>query len=175
MADLEKPSNELDLLKERADKMGIKYSGNISASTLKERINEKLELDDPKSDTSKAVGNKKLKQEAMKLIRVIVIPNAPEKRNLNGDIFSVSNDVIGTVKMMVPYNNENGWHIPQVIYNLLKDKKYQTFIEKKVDGKVVQKGTLIPAYNITILDPLTDKEMSSLAKAQDARNNLKDD
>ena len=35
-------ANELELLKARADKLGIKYSPNIGIETLKERINAVL-------------------------------------------------------------------------------------------------------------------------------------
>ena len=44
---------ELALLKERADLMGIKYSGNIGIDTLKAKINERLEEAELKKDEKK--------------------------------------------------------------------------------------------------------------------------
>lgn len=189
---------QLEALKKEADELKIQYSPNIGLDTLQQRIDEaKAEetSDEDKvskqkeAELKKKEAEKKLtpeekeaarkadiitkRDEANKLIRVIVTPNEPEKRSLNGEIFSVSNDIINQ-KKFVAFNNENGWHIPMGIYNMLKDKKFQTFREIEINGKDVKRGSLIPAYNITVLDPLTPKELKQLAESQAARNSIKD-
>ena len=191
---------QLEALKKEADELKIQYSPNIGLDTLQQRIDE-AKAEDSEVDATEEAAKRdeaKLKKkeaekamspeekekarkaetiakrdEANKLIRVIVTPNEPEKRSLNGEIFSVSNDVINQ-KKFVSFNNENGWHIPMGLYYMLKDKKFQTFRDVEINGKEVKRGSLIPAYNITVLDPLTPKELKQLAESQAARNSIKD-
>ena len=169
--------NELNLLKERADQMGIKYSNNISIETLKQKINEKLgttESDSTGKDDPSLVKRKEKYNDAMKLVRVIVVPNNPAKNDLEGEIFSVANSIC-SVKRYVPYNNEKGWHIENILYHMLKEKKTQVFTNKTLkDGTSVRVGRQIPAYNITLLPPLTEKEKDDLAKAQRARQSIEE-
>ena len=172
-------NKELDELKEQADELGIEYSGNIGAETLKKRIEEHLEsgqeieTEEPKKTAKEKKDEKIIQQrlEATKLVRVIVIPNDPSKRHLQGDYFSVSNDNF-SIKRFVPYNNENGWHIEQAIFNVIKDKKFQSFVTKTVNGQEVKQGVIIPAYNIVKLDDLTERELEELKRSQRARQSV---
>ena len=53
---------------------------------------------------------------ALKLQRVIVRSNDPLKRESAGEIFTVGNKIINDgkpVKKYIPFNNEDGWHIPK--------------------------------------------------------------
>ena len=59
------------------------------------------------------------KAEANKLIRVIVRSNNPLKRDHAGDIFTVGNRKLNNgkaIKKYIPYNNEEGWFIPNILY-----------------------------------------------------------
>ena len=170
--------SELDKLKEQADELGIEYSPRIGVEKLREKIQENT--GEGKEEAPKLSEDEQRKQdiidkrkEATRLVRVIITPNQPEKRSLNGEIFSVSNDII-SLKKYVPFGNENGWHIPVANYKLLKEKKFQTFRDIKVGGHEQKKGALVPAYNVYELDPLTEKEIADLAKAQRARQSIKD-
>lgn len=170
--------SELDKLKEQADELGIEYSPRIGVVKLQEKIQEHTgegveeapKLSKEEQRKKDIIANRK---EATRLVRVIVTPNQPEKRSLNGEIFSVSNDIV-SLKKYVPFGNENGWHIPVAIFKLLKEKKFQTFRDIKVGSHEQKEGSLVPAYNIYELDPLTEKEVADLAKAQHARQSIKD-
>lgn len=189
------PKEQLDLLKKEADSLRIQYSPRIGLDALQERIDAakaeeagetKEKVAEPDLTKAKPANLSPAEQEAArkeeiirkrdeanKLIRVIVTPNEPEKRNLNGDIFSVSNDIVSQ-KKFVSFNNENGWHIPMGIYHMLKEKKFQTFRDVEVNGIDTKRGSLIPAYSITVLDALTPKELKTLGESQAARNSIKD-
>ncbi len=108
-------------------------------------------------------------KKATSLVRVVVICRDPMKAAWEGEIFNVSNDVIGEQKKYVPFNIEEGYHIPRIIYNAMKDKKCTVFVNKRINGEQVKVGKQINAYGIEILPPLTKDELSDLAADQSAR------
>ena len=177
--------DELTLLKERADIMGIKYHPSIGVDSLKAKINTAL-ADPPVKDTpvSKTESTKiappvlsqealtqqyhtKLRKEAHKLIRVRITCMNPNKKDFPGEIFSVSNAIIGTVKKFIPYNAEAGYHIPYVLYENLKERQFQHFSTVKLPGgKVKIETKLVKEFAIEILEPLTKEELAELATRQ---------
>ena len=179
MSELEttKPLDELATLKERADKMGITYSPNIGIEKLKEKINAALGTDTSEERVDDKEEAKRLKQmkDALKLVRVIVTPTQSNKTELHGEIFTVSNSLVGTVKKYVPFGVEVGYHIPQIIYNAIKDKKANHFYTQRVNGVDIRKYRSMPAYNVVVLDPLTEAELKQLADDQRARNAIGDE
>ena len=119
-----------------------------------------------------SIGQAKLKarREAMALKRVVVTPKDPSKQNHEGDIFTVSNDIVGDVRKYVPYNLDAGYHVPQIILDALRSKECTIFVNKKgPDGKSVQEPKIIKAYQITELPPLTKEELEELGRQQAAR------
>ncbi len=119
-----------------------------------------------------SIGQARLKarREAMALERVIVTCKDPAKANWDGEIITVSNDVVGDVKKYVPYNLDEGYHVPRIILNMLKDRKCTIFVNKKGrDGKYVQVAKTINAHSIEYLPPLTEEELTELAREQAAR------
>ena len=75
-------NEELTLLKQRADIMGIKYSNNIGIDTLKSKINEKLEASSLKFEETKnkIQMRKKLQDEQLKLVRIKLQVMNPSKQ-----------------------------------------------------------------------------------------------
>ena len=52
----------------------------------------------------------------MKLTRVVVVPNDSTMANYPGLIFTVGSSGINNgqmIKKFVPFNNEEGWHVPR--------------------------------------------------------------
>lgn len=172
-------SEELTLLKQRADQMGIKYSPNIGVDTLRERIN--AVLTSPKqASKSKSTAetvreyHARLRREANRLVRIRLTCMDPAKKNWPGEIITVANGVVGTIKKYVPYqDNEAGYHVPQMIYDFLKERKYQSF--KMILGpknRKIKKGFLANAYSIEELPPLTPQELKDLAQRQAMNNSI---
>ena len=112
------------------------------------------------------------KQSAMKLIRIIVTPNDPLMSSYPGLIFTVGVSGINDGKMVkkyVPFNNEDGWHVPNIILQQIEHAEMQKFKtvtmpngEKQLEPYITKK------FNVRILDPLTSEEMDKLATAQAA-------
>lgn len=188
---VEETLDELAMLKQRADIMGIKYHPNIKLDSLKAKVKAKMDGEsvdyaDEEAETintsntvmqlntftpmmkeTPAQRLAKRKQEALKLVRIRVACMNPVKANMKGEIFCVGNAELGMLKKYVPFNAEQGWHVPNLILQELKNKKfvshYETTDHKK---RKIMKTKLIPEYSIEILDPLTPEELKELAQRQ---------
>lgn len=168
--------DELTALKKRADIMGIKYSPNIGVETLRGRINEKLNdgVEKPAAQPAGTAGETpqqmrmRLRKDALRLVRVRLTCMDPNKKEWPGEIFTVANGVVGTVKRYVPYNldSDDGWHVEAIILKQLKTKKHQEFRKVKLDGKTVTKGFLVRTFAIEELPPLTGEQLKDLAQRQ---------
>ena len=106
---------------------------------------------------------------AMKLIRVVVTPNDPAMVNYPGLIFTVGATGLNNgrmVKKFVPFNNEEGWHVPQIILNQIEYGQMQKFkTVTRANGEKVLEPYLTKKFNVRILDPLTPEELKQVAAA----------
>ena len=171
---------ELENLKIRAEKLGVKFHPSISADKLREKIKAAQtegegsvgEQNEVKTSTgtdeeSSAAKKVRLKREGLKLVRVRITCMNPTKKEWEGEIFTVSNNAVGTVKRYVPYNAEDGWHIEQILLNQLRERQCQIFTtDKDSRGNKIRKGKLIREFAIEVLDPLTEEELHDLAQRQ---------
>jgi hypothetical protein len=111
-------------------------------------------------------------KEAMKLIRIVVTPNDPLMSSYPGLIFTVGASGLNKgrmIKKFVPFNNEEGWHVPQIILNQIEHAEMQKFKtvtmpngEKQLEPYITKK------FNVRVLPPLTKKELDRLAASQAA-------
>lgn len=116
---------------------------------------------------SMAAQRKALMDDAKRLIRVRVANMNPNKRDWEGEVYTVSNAVVGTHKKYVPFNNDEGWHVPNIIVKHMQEKKCQVFYTKKDSrGNRTRHGKLINELNVEIMDPLTASELKELAQRQ---------
>jgi hypothetical protein len=170
------PSRE-DSLKEKLTQMGIKFHHKAKLETLEklylkatgELTEDETEDTEPKQLSLNELRTKQT-QEELKLVRVIVSPRDQNKKDWPGEVFTVANPILGTVRKFVPYRNTNGWHVPKIIVDLLRDKQIQQFkTVKSKNGVAVRQGYLTQAYDVTELPPLTEKELAKLASDQRAR------
>lgn len=123
----------------------------ITFESLEKELSEKTGVAQPK--------------EAMRLVRCLITCNNKNKVNYTGEIFSVRNSVLPEVKKFVQFGSPT--HIPLIIYNMLKEKQYQMFVEKRLpNGNIVKESKLIPEYNIQILPPITTEELEAIKKKQ---------
>jgi len=173
---IQQHDEELALLKERADLLGIKYSKNVTLETLKAKVNAKLEEAEVKAEskvTLKELRDQKTAEET-KLIRIRLAVMNPNKKNWRGEVITIANPVIGTVKKFVPFDAsfyENGYHVPNCIYKALKNRKFLNII---TDPKThALKGTqYVPEFSIEVLPALTPLELKRLAQDQRAGNRI---
>lgn len=171
---------ELDTLKARADMMGIKYHPKTGVEKLRAKIdnalgesNEKKEVQEAKEVkmlTHKEFKKLKLaerKRNAAKLIRVNITCMNPEKKNWEGEIISVGSAKLGTFKKFIPFNTTDGWHVPHIIYEALKERKCSVFQTVKDHlGQKIRKAKLVPEFSIEVLPPLSKEELKDLAQRQ---------
>jgi hypothetical protein len=169
-------TDELSILKARADMLGINYHPNIGVEKLRDKVNAALR-DAPAPDdaaTSEEPGAEsrndkliRLKAEAEKLIRIRLTCMNPMKKDWNGEIITVGNSGVGSMKKYIPFNNEEGWHVPNFIYLQLKDRQCQTFVTAKTqNGVTMRKSKMIKEFAIEVLPPLTKEELAELARRQ---------
>lgn len=167
-------------LKQQADSLNLKYHPSIGIEKLQEKVTEcqkemetSLKIRKPKPIKHLTSSERKLlhqttkRKEATRLVRVRLTCMNPNKKNWPGEFFTIGNAVVGTVKKFVPFEAEAGYHIPYIIYTHLKKKKYQKLTVIKLPrGRIKTKSTMLPEFNITLLDPLTSEELDDLATKQ---------
>ena len=171
--------------------MGIPISGNIGIDALKKKIQHYLDgKKDEEDGIQEASENKaaprksklmleqelreRLQKEEMSLVRCKIYNLNPAKRDLHGEIITVANKYLGTVRKFIPFGEatDNGYHIPKIIYNDLKSRQFQHIQTKQNGGKIDVKTRMVPEYSIEVLPPLTQEELEELALRQDAAERL---
>lgn len=112
-------------------------------------------------------------KKALALVRIIVSPNDPNMASYPGLIFTVGSSSVNRGKMIkkyVPFNNEEGWHVPHIIYEQIKYAEMQKFKAiKRPDGSKDVTPYITRKFNVEVLPPLTQKELADLAAAQKSR------
>lgn len=175
-------SDELDALKARADLMGIKYHPNTGIDKLRAKINNALSggeesktITSLSKGTSEYISEEEFKKqeksirarEAGKLVRVRVTCMNPNKKDWEGEIISVGSAKLGTFKKFVPFNADEGWHVPKIIYDYMKDRKCSVFqTVKDSRGQKIRKAKMVNEFSIEVLPPLTKEEIKDLAQKQ---------
>lgn len=185
--------SELDLLKERASRMGLTFHPSIGVGKLNDKIkahttSEKRKATiDAKKDTpapvkehgrldlskperiieTKSEREKRIRSEALRQVRVRVACMNPNKKNWTGEILKISNSIVAPPKQFVPFDNDEGWHIPYMLYLHLKERQCQVFVAGKGrNGQATAKAKLIREFSVELMDPLTPAEMKALAQRQ---------
>ena len=173
---LEMP-DELTALKARADLLGVSYHPSIGLEKLREKVNAAI-ADTPVTETVAEVPampevetkHQRLlrrRKEANELVRIRVTCMNPNKREWEGEIFTTGNSSLGTLKKYVPFNADEGWHVPRAIYNQIIERQCQIFVTKKdARGNNVKEGKLIKEFAVEVLPNLTVEELEELARRQ---------
>ena len=183
--------DELSVLKQRATMMGIQFSNNIGLETLRKKIEDKMEgraeadaapQINPLAGetTAQPVKRKTLRQklydEQMKLVRIRVTNLDPKKKDLPGEILTVANEYLGTVRKFIPFGEvtDDGYHIPYCLYKMLDARKFlniRTFKDRRTGTVRVESG-YVKEFALEVLDPLTPAELAKLANAQKAAGSV---
>jgi hypothetical protein len=167
-------------LRENGKLMGLTFSPNEGVVSMRQKLAEAREqlLQEPLiQDVALPVDERKaeldarkaLRMEMTKLVRVRIACLNPAKSELPGEIFTVHNDVVGTVKKFVPYNEAGeSYHVPYFLYKFLKRKKYLQIVPPPKGARTAATTKMVPEFSIEILEPLTAAELKELARAQGA-------
>ena len=189
--DAEDLAQELEFLKETARSLGIKFSNNISPETLSEKISQhQAELARKEEEAQQAsivelvpgtgaydaALRRAVQAKALKLVRVRINNLDPKKNELKGEIITVGNDYVGTIRKFVPFGKatDNGYHIPMIMFNYLKNKEYLV-VRSVVHPQTKQISTEMTyerEFALEVLPPLEKDEIKQLAAKQLAANSV---
>lgn len=179
---------EREALKARCQLLGIQTQGNQSNETLRALIRAKQEDMDASARQANPAAfdeavetsegrtpslREYLKSEALKLVRVRISCMNPQLAKLGSVIITTGNEYTGTVRKVVFFGEktENGYHIPQIILNVLQRRKFQQIVEERGhQGHMVPRARWMKEFNIEILPSLTQKELNALKDRQLATN-----
>ena len=167
--------DELTTLKARADRMGVSYHPSIGLEKLREKVKSALSPDTKptvikaaQSAEETAVERRTRKRrEASELVRIRVACMNPAKKEWEGEIFTVGNSLVGSFTKYVPFNTEDGWHVPRIIFNQISQRQCQVFTTvTDAKGNKSRKGKLIKEFSVEVMPNLTPKELAELARRQ---------
>ena len=175
------------LLMQKARTMGISFSNNISEEALAEKVNAKLAGEPAPKEAAPTLNplagdvagqaptetltlRQWLVREEMKLIRVRITNMDPKKKDLRGEIMTVANEYLGTVRKFVPFgeDTDEGYHIPKCLLTMMQERKFLQIREVKdrKTGVTRPETGWVREFAIEILPALTEKELKQLATAQ---------
>ena len=174
LVDLEMP-DELTALKARADLLGVKFHPSISLEKLRDKVNATVTVEAPEPEvivveaTEETVSQRRLRKrkEANELLRIRVTCMNPAKKEWEGELFTAGNSLVGSFTKFVPFDTEDGWHVPRIIYEQIVQRQCQVFnTVRDVRGNSSRKGKLIREFAIEVMPQLTEKELTELARRQ---------
>lgn len=111
----------------------------------------------------------RLRKHAAKLVRVKITCMNPNKKDWPGEIITVGNSHVGTHKKFIPFNTgDEGYHIPNIIYEYLKTRECPTYRTGAKGFGDVQKRELvmIREFAIEVLPDLDQEALNDLAQRQ---------
>lgn len=183
MSETETLTDEITSLKARADLIGVSYHPSIGVDKLRDKVNAALAgKPAPSDDVAKPVAKTSagqteeerlfaLRNEQLALVRIRLSCMNPNKSEWEGEIFTVGNSLVGSLTKYVPFNADDGWHVPQILLDTLQDRQCQIFVSSKSkNGTTMRVGKLIKEFSIQILPPLTTAELHDLAQRQAMAN-----
>jgi hypothetical protein len=171
-------------LKAALRERNIEYHPANGKETLKELLSKYLQDEGWPFDVPKPRGklayteteyrNKKIidaKRNANRLLRCRIQCMNPTKKNWTGEIISVGSSKMGTVKKFIPFNSDEPYHIPYILYQELKQRKCTVRTTTKgPNGEDITRSKLINEFSIDVLPPLTEQELHELKQRQAMAN-----
>lgn len=132
---------------------------------------------DAKQYSDPALRRRIIRAQALRLVRVKITNLDPSDASVPGAIITISNKYTGKVSKFIPNGSDEPYHVPQMILNHLKDKKF--LLRKEIPGGKYgikkYKTTYAKKYAIEVLPMLTPKELADLAATQKATGSVKPD
>ncbi|WAK44943.1 hypothetical protein Fifi067_00016 [Erwinia phage Fifi067] len=178
------------LLMGRARMMGLSFSNNIATEKLSKMIEaamegkslepekkaEAPELNPLDGDAAgkKPAKAKSLRQQLydkqMRLVRLRITCMDPKKKDLPGEIFTIANEHLGTVRKFVPFGEvtDEGYHVPYCIYKMLEARQFlnvRTIKDRRTKTTRVE-TTWVREFALEVMPPLTPAQIQDLKTAQ---------
>jgi hypothetical protein len=110
-------------------------------------------------------------KDANRLVRVRIACMNPNKRDWSGEVITVSNSVVGTFSKFVQFNSTEGYHVPNIILQAIRERMCQVFVNgTNTQGQKIKRPHLINEFAVEVLPSLTADELKSLAQRQAMAN-----
>jgi len=176
-------NTDRELLMEEAKALGLAPHHSTGEIKLQEMIDEALSageddevIEDKELKLTKAelklARIQYLRKVQRKVVRVIVRCNNDMKKELTGETHTVI-CAAGTLKKWVPFDNEEGWHVPQAILDVLESKRCVKFKNGRLkNGQPHKISYLAKEYTIEKIKPLSKADLKKLASEQAARGSI---
>jgi hypothetical protein len=157
----------LETLREKVNAAVLAAEPNTSDTPPVADLGQSNPVEDGVRAETLSEKRRRLRMEAARLVRIRVVCMNPMKKDWEGEIFTVANAVVGTFKKYVPFGNDEGWHVPNIIYQQIKSRMCQTFVNAKSrNGVTIRQGKLIKEFAVEVLPDLTEAELKELAQRQ---------
>lgn len=118
----------------------------------------------------------RIMDEQLALVRVRITNMDPSKADLHGEILTVANEFIGTVRKFIPFGEatDNGFHVPKCLYDMMAEKQFLhvKVVRDKRTGVNRPVTRYMREFSLEVLEPLTQVELDRLATAQIAAGSL---
>lgn len=170
-----------EALMAQGKKLGINIHVNTSVENMLTMVNQALIYTLHKAPDApvkqKVIKDKALaRKEATRLIRVRVTNMDPTKTKHTAQTFGFSNSVVGTIQRVVPLDIEEGFHIPQVLIEVIKSAKYRQTryrtINHRGQEQEVPYSVEVPSFSVEVLPPITAKELHDIKQRQMAEKTI---
>jgi hypothetical protein len=180
-------AEELENLREKAKKLGVKHHPSAGAEVIRQKIKEfeaaaaaassgsnssatntanSDSPPDPRTPQQIEMQRRMaIRHQAERLVRCRITCMNPAKKEWTGELFTVANRSTPTLKRFVPFGVD--WHVPKMMLDAIRAREFQTFVtEKSRNGIDKRTGKLVREFAIEIVDPLTPEELQELARRQ---------
>lgn len=150
--------------------------GETPAAAPVDAAEEKPEVMTQRADETVEELRARLIAENMRLVRVRITNMDPKKSTLPGEVLTVANEFLGSIKKFIPYGEQTdeGFHVPYVLFKLLDKRRFlniRTRKDPRTGGEIVE-STWVKEFAIEVLPPLTADELKKLATAQIAAGSV---
>lgn len=114
--------------------------------------------------------------EQMKLVRCRIVNLDPKKKDLPGEVFTIANEYLGTVRKYIPFGEvtDDGYHIPYCLYTMLEERRFLHIrvVKDRLTQQLRTETQYAKEFAIEVLPPLTEAELQRLANAQRAAGSI---
>lgn len=162
----------------QAEKLGFSIHPNTSVKKMLEQVNKllKYELEgapDAPMEVAKGKNQSEARKEALRKVPVRIIPLDP-RIDQEYQMFSTGNDVIGTIRQVVPLESEKPFHVPQAIIPHIQEIKHRVTRYKPdvKTGEEIPYSVEVPSYRVEIHPALTAEELESIKQRQLAEKRI---
>lgn len=169
-----------ELIKQ-GEELGLSIHPNTSLANMIQMVNMGLIFSHhkaPDAPIKSVVIKDKVaaRRQAEKLVRVKVSNLDPTKKAYSAQAFGFSNSVVGTIRKVVPFDVDEGFHIPEVLLDVIRNVKHRvTKYRTKIHGGSevqIPYSVEVSSYGIEILPALSADELEVIKQRQLAQQTM---